>query len=94
MAILKTYRKLYQHRYSVSDHDLFSCAYCGKDFEVFDHVPPLAIVRELPQHDFSPYLMVPSCNKCNSILGGHSMLLTVESRKLYLKKKRLSKARA
>jgi len=82
----RRYRKIYESRYTTPDFDFFLCAYCGGKPSCFDHVPPLATVAAFPNKQFKAYWLVPSCTRCNLVLGGHSLLVTFLQRKAYLKR--------
>lgn len=45
------------------------CFYCGKDAQTGDHVPPLSCVRKRDVE--SAFWLVPSCQRCNHLLGTH-----------------------
>ena len=87
MVAKYNYRSIYENRYSVPNLDFFVCAYCGDTQEVFDHVPPIHLVSAFPAKDFGTYWLVPCCKKCNASLGGHSMLVTFEQRKAYIRER-------
>lgn len=82
---LKTlsYRQTYEDRYVTPDLDFFSCAYCGDTPNCFDHVPPLAAVRDFPRAKFPYYWLVPSCTDCNLTLAAN-YLFTFEERKAFV----------
>jgi len=64
------------------------CFYCGDDAQTGDHVPPLSCVRKRDAD--SPHWLVPSCQRCNQLLGAHqSVDLKVRCR--YLEEKARSK---
>ena len=45
------------------------CFYCGNDAQTGDHVPPLSSARKRDVD--SLFWLVPSCQRCNHLLGTH-----------------------
>lgn len=48
------------------------CFYCGDDAQTGDHVPPLSSVRK--RDKASLFWLVPSCQRCNNLLGVHQSI--------------------
>ena len=60
------------------------CFYCGNDAQTGDHVPPLSSARKRDVE--SAFWLVPSCQRCNSLLGTHqSVDLAVRCKYLHQK---------
>ena len=58
-------RKIFDERYSIYPGE--ECVYCGNKAEVYDHVPPLAIVGSTD----CTHWKYPSCEECNLILNSY-----------------------
>lgn len=43
------------------------CYYCGDDAQTGDHVPPISTVRKRKRDEL--LWLVPSCQRCNNVLG-------------------------
>ena len=78
-AAVKRYNSLYKR---VSGIDWTECYYCGSKMHCFDHVPPIG---KLENYDIKilmkrgvKFLLYPSCNTCNAILGSNWILDPIE----------------
>ena len=68
--------KIHGHRYKrVGGLDWEKCSYCCSPMNVYDHVPPIAIIEGI---DIDSYLnnggsfrLYPSCSQCNGMLGAY-----------------------
>ena len=61
------------------------CFYCGDDAQTGDHVPPLSSARK--RGNDSLFWLVPSCQRCNHLLGTHQSE-DLQVRCQYVQKKR------
>lgn len=55
------------------------CEYCGGPFDHLDHVPPIARAHE---YDPRVWQLVPSCTRCNVILGAKPRSTVAQGRKI------------
>lgn len=69
-----------------------TCIYCGLPAVTFDHVPPISRVDDYRamQLESEVYLLVPSCNQCNSLLSNslqENIICRMDTLKIKLKRK-------
>lgn len=76
---LQQYGELY-HRMDNVPFD--SCWYCGAPRTCLDHCPPLGYLQHMDPQTFRKkggyFLLVPSCESCNSLLGARKLLTPPE----------------
>lgn len=84
--LLKQYGIFY---HKVEYFDVTECAYCGYLQQCWDHAPAISLLSKLDKdvrENWPRFLLYPSCNKCNSLLG-NKPLLSYHSRLEYLLKR-------
>lgn len=81
--LIQTYGHLYKKFFPEDP----GCFYCGDDFQVYDHCPPLAWIESRKASEWRkqqiPMILVPSCSSCNSHLNDKPHM-TVLDRLLFL----------
>ena len=85
--------RILSHVYKrVKSFDLTKCYYCDETRECIDHSPALAVAIKMDIDTFKEsggeLLLIPSCSKCNNMLG-HSLLFTPLERLDHLRTKYL-----
>jgi len=85
--------RIYNHLYtphSFEGQNIRECFYCGDPAETRDHCPPLSWVETRQQDAWRdagvPFLTVPCCTPCNSLLGGRG-LFTLKERVDYVEQR-------
>lgn len=65
------------------------CTYCGQVSDTMDHIPPIHMVEQASlagSDQEGPFIKVPACHECNSIIGS-KRLLTIKARRNHVKDK-------
>lgn len=69
-TLLSIYGNKYQPMVSASISDTRLCFYCGDIAQCKDHQPPICHADRINSSDGEvEYLLIPSCNECNQLLG-------------------------
>ena len=68
--------KIYHHLYRICrDFEDDKCAYCEYPMQCYDHVPPISLCEHINTEEYKEkigdFLLVPSCLKCNGLLGDY-----------------------
>ena len=66
--LLRIYDPIYRETGRYGD----PCTYCGQVSDTLDHIPPLVMVGAMASTGANldaPFIKVPACHECNSILG-------------------------
>ena len=86
-----TPRKVLEARYDPIYREIGSrgdpCTYCGQISDTMDHVPPISMVEQASlagADQDGPFIKVPACLECNSIIGS-KRLLTIKARRKHVK---------
>lgn len=59
--------QIHDHVYSRAGRLTDDCVYCGLPAEGWDHVPPISWAAAV-ERERAPFLKIPACGECNSIL--------------------------